>query len=538
MASRDYSLSLFERFLSIFTKVRAGEGRCVAVLLLHAFLLMFAYYLIRPVREALILTEGDAELRSYAVAAQAALLMALIPLYGWLYRLQDNSLLIQRVNGIFIACLVIFAALGSAGVQFGFVFFVWASIFGVMVVAQFWAFATDLFNVKSGQRLFAIIAVGVSAGAWVGARTAGALFEWAGPHGLMLLAAAVLASTLLLSRWSEQAVPEESRSAPLESEAPKQQRWLGGFAIVVRDHYLVLIALLVILLNWITATGEYVLSDWLVEVSLEQGEDARQEFIGTFMADFFASITLLGFLVQILLVSRLIMALGLPVALLITPAIFFGGYLLIGFLPVFALVQWVLIVQKSLDYSLLNTTRNALLLPTERSVKYEAKTAIDTFFYRMGDLLSAGSIFIGARVLDLPREQFIVLNTLLALAMVVLAWRIGREYAGRAKSPTFNLPPRAKEPIPDVVWRSGESLLHQVSPEAFVDADPGDVLTLSARCADGSPLPQWVVFDAMTRTFRGRTWSEVQSELVIEVVASDFDGAVVTQTFILRTRGG
>ena len=192
-------------------------------------------------------------------------------------------------------------------------------------------------------------------------------------------------------------------------------------------------------------------------------------------------------------------------------------------------------MQKSLDYSLLNTTRNALLLPTDRAVKYEAKTTIDTFFYRLGDLLSAASIYLGVRVLELPREQFILLNILLALGMILLTWRIGREYGDRTKSPAFNIPPQASEPIPDVVWRPGDALLHQVPESAFVDSDPGDVLTFSARRADGSPLPQWVVFDAATRTFLGSDWTEVESELVIEVLATDFDGAVVSQTFTLRT---
>ncbi len=277
------------------------------------------------------------------------------------------------------------------------------------------------------------------------------------------------------------------------------------------------------------------MADWVREVALDLAEADRLQFIGTFMADFFTWVTLLAFLIQILLVSRLIMALGLPVALLIAPTFFFAGYLLMGFIPVFALVQWVLITQRSLEYSVLNTTQNALLLPTDRAVKYEAKTTIDTFFWRMGDLLSAGCIYLGARLLELPREQFIVLNVLLALGMVFLAWRLGREYRDRVKSPTFNEPPRAKEPIPDVEWSPGEGLLHRVPEGAFVDSDPGDVLTLSARCADGSPLPQWLLFDARTRTFQGSSWTE-ERHVVIEVVASDFDGAIVSQTFSIRTR--
>jgi AAA family ATP:ADP antiporter len=421
-----------------------------------------------------------------------------------------------------------------AGVRFGFVFFIWASIFGAMVVAQFWAFATDLFNVKSGQRVFAIIAIGVSAGAWAGARAASALFNVIGPYGLMMASAAVLAMTLALSRWSAQAVPDESRSIPVENQPDTMEKWLGGFTVVARDNYLLLIGALVILLNWITATGEYVLSDWLLEITRAATEDERQVLIGAFMGDFLSWITLLGFLIQLLLVSRIILAVGISGALLIAPIVFLTGYLAIGFVPVFALLQWTLIVQKSLDYSLLNTSRNALLLPASRAAKYEAKTTIDTFFFRFGDLLSAGSILVGKQLLELTRDQFVLLNIVLATLMVLLALVIGREFSRRAASPSFNVPPQVKDTIPDAVWRSGEALNHAVPAGAFIDTDPGDVLTLSARMPDGGPLPEWLIFDARLWTFHAVPMARMEFELTIEVVAIDFDGAAVSQRFTIR----
>ena len=155
----------------IFTRVQAGEGRCVGILALQAFTLMVAYYLIRPVREALILTEGTAELRSYAVGVQAVLLD---PDPARLRRAGPARATRTASSGSswhssrstwWLFCLI-----GHAGLRFSFVFFVWASIFGVMAVTQFWAFATDLLDVKSGTRLFGVIAVGVSAGALAGAQ--------------------------------------------------------------------------------------------------------------------------------------------------------------------------------------------------------------------------------------------------------------------------------------------------------------------------------------------------------------------------------
>lgn len=424
----------FERLLSLFTSVRAGEGRCVALLCLQAFLLMVAYYLIRPVREALILTEGDPELRSYAVGVQAALLILIIPVYGVMIRHVNPGRVYQRVNAFFVLNLLVFFLLGQAGYRFGFVFFVWASIFAVMAVTQFWAFATDLFNTHSGQRLFGIIAVGVSGGAWAGSRLSAMGFEACGPYGLMLASAAVLCIVIALSGRARERVPPSARSEgppAFDPGAGRAARWLGGFVMIGRSRYLAGVAALVVLINWITSTGDYVLSGWLVEIAAREAPGAQGVFIGRFMGNFCSTIALAGFLIQLLLVSRIILAAGLARALMVTPVVLVAGFLLLGIMPVFMLLQSVLVMQRSLDYSLLNTTRNALLLPTSRDVKYQAKTAIDTFFFRAGDLLSTLSIFVGLRLFDQGHLQFVWLILVLCMTMALVAWLVGREYARR-----------------------------------------------------------------------------------------------------------
>jgi ATP:ADP antiporter, AAA family len=431
-------LTRFEQALTLVTKVQPGEGACVGFLSLQAFVLMAAYYLVRPVREALVLTDGGAELRNYAVGAQGLLLVVIVPLYCAWVRRTDKSVVFQRVCVFFASNLVLLAILGYAEVRLGFTFFVWASIFNVMVVTQFWAFATDILNVGSGQRLLGVIAIGISAGAWVGSRIAAAGFEVMGPYGLMLVSAATLMVAAALSRRSRESVPADSRSVDPpggELSARTTQRRFGGFAVIARSRYLACIAALVVLLNWITSAGEFVLSDWLVEIAAREAPAARGAFIGRFMANYGAAITLVGFLVQLLLVSRIIQLAGVVRALMVTPIAFLAGYLLIGIVPLFALLQAVLVVQRSLDYSLLNTTRSALLLPTTCEAKYQARTAIDTFFYRAGDLLAALSIFVGTRLLAEPRMQIVWLILVLSATMTLTAWLIGREYGRRYGAP-------------------------------------------------------------------------------------------------------
>src|SRR5262245_26476124 len=426
-------LTPIERFLGLFTRVLPGEGRCIAILTGQAFTLMLAYYLIRPVREALILTEGTAELRSYAVGVQAILLILILPAYGQLVRRVATNRVFQFVMGFFALNLVGFHVIGSLGIRFSFAFFVWASIFAVMAVTQFWAFATDLLDVGTGTRLFGVIAVGVSAGAWAGANIASAAFAAVGPYGLMLAAAGVLVLSIGLCECAPRTVRPSTASRGDEAAhaAGLAQRWLGGIAVVGRSRYLIGIAALVVLVNWITSTGDYVLSTWLTDVARERSPLDPGAYIGSFMGRYCSTITLVGFMVQLLLVSRIINGAGIARALLVTPIAILAGFCLIGLVPVFAVLQSALVVQRSLDYSLLNTTRSALLLPTSRDEKYQAKTAIDTLFYRLGDLLSSLGVFVGLRILDDPRHQFVWLVVALSAVMTLVAWLIGREHARR-----------------------------------------------------------------------------------------------------------
>jgi AAA family ATP:ADP antiporter len=213
--------------------------------------------------------------------------------------------------------------------------------------------------------------------------------------------------------------------------------------VIGRSRYLIGIAALVVLINWITTTGDYVLSNWLVEVARRDAPGAQVVFIGRFMGNYCATITLIAFLVQLLVVSRIILLAGLARALMVTPVAFIAGYLLIGIVPVFMLLQSVLVVQRGLDYSLMNTARNALLLPASREVKYQAKTAIDTFFYRVGDLLSTLSVFVGVRLFEEGRMQFLWMICILSATLALVAWLVGREYARRYGAAGASVPDSA-----------------------------------------------------------------------------------------------
>jgi ATP:ADP antiporter, AAA family len=545
-------LSRFERLMTLFTRVRPGESRSAMLFMLHAFLLLFSYQVVKALREAFMLAKFSAETRAYAVAVTALVLMLLVPAYGAVRRRIDGAQLLQAVTIFFAAITLAFAAAAWSGTAIAFAFFVWVSIYGVMVVAQLWAFAADSYNLKSGQRLFPIIMVGANIGALVGAKTAQLAVEALTPVGLMVVAALLLLATLLLASPERAAVPEGSRAFVAE-HGRRVPRLLCGIGLVLRDRYLLLIALLVVLLNWINTTGEFILADFVqrdasARALASGGTLDPGVLITEFYGGFHFWVTLAGLAIQLLLVARIYRAVGVRGALLVLPVVAAVGYgllalspLLGGFVPIFTLIRLVKIAENATDYSIMNTTRQALFLPVDRDSKYEGKTAIDTFYWRIGDLVQAGVVFVGLNVLGWAAPDFALLNLVLAVVWIALAAAIGRQFVRKASENVINVAPVAKRPIADVAYRPGETVQQVVSVDAFVDADPGDVIYLSARLADGSRLPAWLRFDPKARRFSGRPPEDCREEFVVTVVASDVDGLEATSTFVLRRaeeRGG
>ena len=99
-----------------------------------------------------------------------------------------------------------------------------------------------------------------------------------------------------------------------------------------------------------------------------------------------------------------------------------------------ALVRLVKIAENATDYSIQNTVRNVLFLPTSRDEKYKAKQAIDSFFWRAGDVLSAALVFVGITMLELGTSGFARANLVLASVWLILALAVGREYARKSKA--------------------------------------------------------------------------------------------------------
>jgi ATP:ADP antiporter, AAA family len=428
-----------DRFLGAFADVHSGEGLTALLLALNVFLILMAYYILKPVREALILGEGSAELKTYMSAGQVVVLAFVVPMYAKLVANRPRMRLINTVTAFFTACLVVFYFLAQAGVPLAIPYFIWIGVFSLMIVAQFWSFANVVYDKFEGERLFAIVGFGASLGAVVGARVADRLIEPVGINNLLLLGAAVLGSQVLLTNYVDrrERAHVAARKTVSASKKAEKATHSKAFALVFQTRYLLLMAIMLMLANWVNTTGEYILghivkghAEHLIAAG-QAGGLTEGQIIGDFYSKYFTYVNILSLALQLFVVSRIVKYWGIHWAIMILPCISLCAYNILAFVPTLRAVLAAKVAENATDYSLNNTVRNMLFLPCTYEEKFSAKQAIDSFFVRMGDVLSAALVFFGTNVIQLEPREFAAVNGGLVLIWLVLAWKVGKIYTQR-----------------------------------------------------------------------------------------------------------
>ena len=425
------------RALGTFTEIRGEEVKIALMMTLTIFLILTSYLIAKVVREPLILSGGGAELKSYASAIQVGLLFFVIRIYTMCVCSFSRRRLINSITLFFVFCLLAFwVILTYIGTINGIIFYLWSGIFSLVVIAQFWTFANDVYTAEQGKRLFVLLAFGASAGGVFGPTLSSYMLDLVGLYNLLLVSAGLLSVSLLLINYIEPRISidkEHCTKTAGEEANQKEVSHTGALSLLFQNRYLVMIAFLMLLSNWVNTTGEYILGKSVEEtvsqmfVGLENADVLERNFIGGFYADFYSIVGFAGLVIQLLVVSRVVKFLGVRFALMTLPLIALGGYATIAVIPVLGFIQWAKTAENSTDYSLNSTVRQILFLPTTREEKYKVKVTIDTIFVRAGDLLSAGLVFVGVTLLSFSISQFALISMVLTVIWLVLAFYIGRE---------------------------------------------------------------------------------------------------------------
>lgn len=450
--------SRLERLLGIFTDVRPGEGPTALLMFANVFLILCGYYFIKPLRDGWLAGEQipgfEGTIRAYSSFAQVAVLVPVVSLYGRLSQRWRGSALITRSTLFCISNLVLFWLLWP-GFLFdfipgsGLVFFLWLQMFSVFVVAQFWTFAADLYTDERGRRLMPLVMIGANAGGVFGAGTLTRLVDLEGfpQQYLLLLAALPLLGSILLSRVAEQRGPLGKGLQRLaETPAERASRRRGSIGTVLSDRFLLLVGLLTMLMFWVISNGENLL--WRVIQNVLEAEagglggEARREFIQTgtsrFYGGFYAQVNLVTLFLQALVASRMLKYGGFATILLALPVVSLGSYATMALVPMIGVIKIMKVAENSTNYSLNNTARHVLWLPATSEMLYKGKPTIDTLFVRAGDGMAALTALVGIQLLALATDTLFVVNVVLVLCWLGVAWAVIRQHRRLARSSAKN----------------------------------------------------------------------------------------------------
>ncbi|MBI2104866.1 MAG: MFS transporter [Candidatus Omnitrophica bacterium] len=379
-----------------FVQIRPGEGRRTVLTFLYFFLIITAYYLIKPVSRSLVLGELGSRLVPYADLICAVLMGPVVTLFARLVDRVPKSTLVSGSFGAVIAILLVFwKLLGLPAPWVAGVFYIWVAIFSVLVVTLFWLVANDLYRPREAKRLFGFIGSGGILGGIVGSSLAAAWAKVLGTENLILLSAALLCLCWLLVQELWTLTPERAAEEERSSSHPRRETFLsnvGGFVKLLLESRYLLLLVAVVGLSKLVGTLVYYQFNPFIERTFPD-LDARTAFTGAF----FGGMNVVAFIIQFFFTSWVLRRWGIFTALLAMPLGLLLGTAGLLVFPAFWLAAGTELYDGSLNYSLHQTTKEVLYLPIDRSIRYKVKPFIDMVVFRFGKGIAA---LIGIVLLD------------------------------------------------------------------------------------------------------------------------------------------
>lgn len=433
--------------------IKQGEGASLFLSALYYFLLLCAYYIIRPIRDDMG-AEGGVENLAWLFSGTLVGMMILHPIYSAIVSRMPRRRFIAVVYRFFMVQLLVFYALfqtleGVSEVWAGRVFFIWSSVFNLFVISVFWSLVNDVFRPSQSKRLFGVIAVGGTAGALTGSVITSFLAAGLGAITLLLVSAALLEVAARVSRYlsdeeqtlamaaiadealkkdadiKELNVPEASMVR--DQVSAKQTELIGGGIFdgvrhVMSSPYLLGIAALMLFFT-VVSTYLYFMQIAIVTEALGDDRDARTQLF----ANRDLIVNAITLIVQMFLTGRILRWLGIGVSLALLPVISFAGFGLLAVAPILMVVIAFDVLRRAGNFAIQRPARESLYTVVSRTNKYKAKNFNDTFVYRVGDQLGAWSytamMYFGLGLTGLALTMLPV-----SLIWVFLALWLGKQY--------------------------------------------------------------------------------------------------------------
>ena len=415
----------FARLLKVVANVEPLEVKAVAIAFVYFFFLMASYFILRPLRDTMGTIYGVKHLQELFTGTFVVSFIV-APLYaGFASRIRLATFL-PWVYGVIAVSMVGFYFAFEANENsrmLAAAFYVWLSTLNLLIISVFWSMMADIFSSAQAKRLFGFIAAGGTVGTIVAPTFITFFVEKVGANTLLLISAAGFVVTALLVRMLE---GEKRRFSATDASAQRTSldKSLGGnpfdgFALLAKSRYLLMIALFLLLMTWISTVIYFQLGD-LISHQFASKADRTRAYAWIDLATNASAV-----LIQLFGTGRFIKRFGVTTGLLVNPVVMVVAFLAVAFFPALAVLGSIQVVRRCAEYAVAKPSRDMLFTVVDQQSKYKAKNVIDTVVYRFGDLTSS---WISSMILPFGVAGLAIFGAIVAAAWFPIAYTLGKRY--------------------------------------------------------------------------------------------------------------
>lgn len=415
------------RLLSIISNVQEHEVKAVIGSFLFVVLLMSAYYILRPVRDAMASDWTDAEV-SWLWTLNFFISTAVVALYGALVARFPLRLLVPATYGIFALTFLFFYVLASISSDRTLVdksFYVWVSVFSLFHISVFWSFMSELFNKEQAGRLFGIIAAGASVGGLIGPSIPSFFSAYLGTDNLLLLASAMLVLPIPLIFYLQTLKASDLSNDAIVTAVPTGRiggNPFAGFTLFLSNPYLLAIGLFILLYTGISSFVYFELKNLLSALS-------RSERTAVW-AQMDLAVNVLSIGVGLFATGRLVGKFGMPVTIALIPVMICAGLVIVAISPFLGAVIALQVIRRAGNYAVTRPAREVLFTRVDRETRFKAKPVIDIVAYRGGDMLMAWAFTGLTQGLGLGLAAVAAVGAAIAALWAMVGIYLGRWFEG------------------------------------------------------------------------------------------------------------
>jgi AAA family ATP:ADP antiporter len=411
------------RILGLIADIHPREMKAVLVSFVYFFFLMASYFILRPLRDTMGTVYGVEHLQELYTGT-FILSFVVAPLYAGLASRIKLATFLPWVYGFIALTMLGFFFLFRAEPDNRWIaaaFFIWLSTYNLLTISVFWSVMADIFSSAQAKRLFGFIAAGGTLGTLGAPAFVTFYVETVGTNTLMLISAAGFAITALMVRLLE---AEKRKLAAGEAQKTSLDHSLGGspfdgFMLLFRSPYLLMIALFLLLMTWVSTVVYFQLGAAITAAFTDRA--ARTQAYATIDL----ATNSMAVLVQLFGTGRFIKRFGVTAGLMVNPVIMVLAFLAIAFSPVLLVLGSMQVIRRFSEYGIAKPSRDMLYTVVDQQAKYKAKNVIETVVYRFGDVSSA---WLSAAVLPFGIAGLAVLGMVISAAWFPIGWMLGRRY--------------------------------------------------------------------------------------------------------------